>query len=256
MSISSANPLNGSPQKSAEVGMHIAIKVWELRGCLTGYYARVTAYRMLVEKFIRRTNKACQVISLGAGFDTLFWHLCSKSLCPTLYLEIDFNSVVARKCHTIRCAFIHSYSCSPVINVYLQCKVSTEGYAWRSHILGRWYPVLSLSSSCRWPPGHEGARWKDLVERNWFKVDVCVVFDGPHVIFPYPPSFPSLPPLPPLVPSLSSSSLCSLPTMILAECVLVYMEPDKSKDIVHWFGKHFPTALFLNYEPVSALFSY
>lgn len=59
---------------------------------------------MLVEKFIRRTNKACQVISLGAGFDTLFWHLHSQSLCPALYLEIDFNSVVARKCHTIRCA--------------------------------------------------------------------------------------------------------------------------------------------------------
>ena len=68
----------------------------------TGYYARVAAFRILVEKFIRRTNKECQVISLGAGFDTLFWYLHSKSLCPALYLEIDFNSVVARKCHTIR----------------------------------------------------------------------------------------------------------------------------------------------------------
>ena len=67
-----------------------------------GYYARVTAYRMMVEKFIKRTSRACQVISLGAGFDTLFWHLHSKSLCPTLYMEVDFNSVVARKSHTIR----------------------------------------------------------------------------------------------------------------------------------------------------------
>ncbi len=57
---------------------------------------------MLVEKFIKRTNRECQVISLGAGFDTLFWHLHSKSLCPKLYLEVDFNSVVARKSHAIR----------------------------------------------------------------------------------------------------------------------------------------------------------
>lgn len=42
----------------------------------------------------------------------------------------------------------------------------------------------------------------------------------------------------------------SLPTMILTECVLVYMDPDKSRDVVDWFGQHFPTALFLNYEPV------
>ena len=38
--------------------------------------------------------------------------------------------------------------------------------------------------------------------------------------------------------------------MILAECVLVYMDPDKSRDVVNWFGQHFSTALFLNYEPV------
>lgn len=69
---------------------------------LLGYYARVTAFRILVEKFIKRTNRQCQVISLGAGFDTLFWHLHTKSLCPKLYLEIDFDSVVARKSHSIR----------------------------------------------------------------------------------------------------------------------------------------------------------
>ena len=67
-----------------------------------GYYARVMAFRTLVEKFIITTNNRCQVVSLGAGFDTLFWHLHSKGMLPTLFLEVDFNSVVARKTHTIR----------------------------------------------------------------------------------------------------------------------------------------------------------
>lgn len=102
MSISSANLLNASPPKLAEVGTHIPMNSIEWEVLCAGYYARVTAFRMLVEKFIRRTDKECQVISLGAGFDTLFWYLHSKSLCPELYLEIDFNSVVARKCHSIR----------------------------------------------------------------------------------------------------------------------------------------------------------
>ena len=67
-----------------------------------GYYARVMAYRILVEKFIQKTNRKCQVINLGAGFDTLYWHLHSKAMLPKVYLEIDFGSVVARKSHTIR----------------------------------------------------------------------------------------------------------------------------------------------------------
>lgn len=42
----------------------------------------------------------------------------------------------------------------------------------------------------------------------------------------------------------------SVPTIILTECVLVYMEPEKSKEVIKWFGKRFDSAIFLNYEPV------
>ena len=45
-----------------------------------------------------------------------------------------------------------------------------------------------------------------------------------------------------------------LPTMLIAECVLVYIEPNLSSQLIKWAGKLFPTALFLNYEPVSDLF--
>lgn len=60
------------------------------------------AFHTLVEKFVKKTEKNCQVISLGAGFDTLYWQLHSISLTPRLYLEVDFNSVVSRKAHIIR----------------------------------------------------------------------------------------------------------------------------------------------------------
>lgn len=52
--------------------------------------------------FLRQLNGQCQVISLGAGFDTLFWFLHSESLIPKLFVEVDFPNVVARKAHTIR----------------------------------------------------------------------------------------------------------------------------------------------------------
>ena len=43
-----------------------------------------------------------------------------------------------------------------------------------------------------------------------------------------------------------------LPTMFVAECVLVYMEPHLSQSIIRWAGTNFNTALFLNYEPVNS----
>lgn len=65
------------------------------------------AFRKLVEKFITITSKTCQVISLGAGFDTLYWHLHSKNMLPILFLEVDFNCVVSRKTNTIRYVCMH-----------------------------------------------------------------------------------------------------------------------------------------------------
>ena len=41
--------------------------------------------------------------------------------------------------------------------------------------------------------------------------------------------------------------------MLIAECVLVYIEPSLSSQLIKWAGKLFTTALFLNYEPVSVL---
>lgn len=41
----------------------------------TGYYARVKGMRILLDQFLSQTECSCQIINLGAGFDTLFWLL-------------------------------------------------------------------------------------------------------------------------------------------------------------------------------------
>ncbi|KAF7138224.1 hypothetical protein RHSIM_Rhsim07G0035700 [Rhododendron simsii] len=42
----------------------------------------------------------------------------------------------------------------------------------------------------------------------------------------------------------------SLPTFIIAECVLIYLDPDSSRAIVGWASKTFPTAIFFLYEQI------
>ena len=41
-----------------------------------------------------------------------------------------------------------------------------------------------------------------------------------------------------------------MPTLILAECVLVYLDPDHSANIIDYFGKKLHNAAFLVYEQV------
>ncbi|KAL5571690.1 hypothetical protein UlMin_021287 [Ulmus minor] len=42
----------------------------------------------------------------------------------------------------------------------------------------------------------------------------------------------------------------SLPTFIIAECVLIYIDPDSSRDVVGWASKTFSTAVFFLYEQI------
>lgn len=41
-----------------------------------------------------------------------------------------------------------------------------------------------------------------------------------------------------------------LPTLLIAECVLVYMTPEQSTNLLKWAAKSFETAMFINYEQV------
>ncbi|XP_004586889.2 leucine carboxyl methyltransferase 1 [Ochotona princeps] len=42
-----------------------------------------------------------------------------------------------------------------------------------------------------------------------------------------------------------------LPTLLIAECVLVYMTPEQSANLLKWAARSFDTAMFINYEQVN-----
>ena len=67
-----------------------------------GYYARVAGVRALIDKFLEACDTAVQIISLGAGFDTLFWRLLEEGRPVQNFIELDFAGVTARKCLLIK----------------------------------------------------------------------------------------------------------------------------------------------------------
>ncbi|XP_066239477.1 leucine carboxyl methyltransferase 1 [Saccopteryx leptura] len=42
-----------------------------------------------------------------------------------------------------------------------------------------------------------------------------------------------------------------LPTLLITECVLVYMTPEQSSSLIQWAARTFGTAMFINYEQVN-----
>nr|XP_020660497.1 leucine carboxyl methyltransferase 1 isoform X1 [Pogona vitticeps] len=58
--------------------------------------------------------------------------------------------------------------------------------------------------------------------------------------------------LPKLEENLKKCNLdAQLPTLLVAECVLIYMTPEHSAHLLKWVAGMFPTAMFINYEQVN-----
>ena len=66
-----------------------------------GYFARVQAVRSLITTFLDACNlrgQPCQILSLGAGFDTTYWLMKrQQKLDRCLWVEVDLPDTVARK---------------------------------------------------------------------------------------------------------------------------------------------------------------
>lgn len=43
----------------------------------------------------------------------------------------------------------------------------------------------------------------------------------------------------------------TMPTLFMSECVLVYIDSHKTKELLKWIADEFPAAMFINYEQVS-----
>jgi [phosphatase 2A protein]-leucine-carboxy methyltransferase len=52
--------------------------------------------------FVQKTSGNCQLINLGAGFDTLFFRLAVDNRVQfKRFIDVDFSSVTAKKLHHI-----------------------------------------------------------------------------------------------------------------------------------------------------------
>ena len=54
---------------------------------------RVQSVRQAMRSFIKQHDRNCQIINIGAGFDTLFWNLTQEGLQPRAFVELDFPQV-------------------------------------------------------------------------------------------------------------------------------------------------------------------
>ena len=161
-----------------------------------GYYIRHWCIKSLVEQFLLKTNCQCQIVNLGAGFDTLYWNISEKQLEPKYgFYEIDMPQVVKKK---------------------------------KSIIVSKLQLNKHFSS--------EKTKTTDLT------LDTCMY----HLMAADLRNVKSI-----------DTSLCvagiskKVPTLILAECVFVYMEPSAINKLLNYFTQEFPIIFLVDYDPIN-----
>ncbi|KAB5526836.1 hypothetical protein DKX38_020683 [Salix brachista] len=167
-----------------------------------GYFARWAALRKLLFQFLDydsniegKCDTKKQILSFGAGFDTMYFQLQDEGKAPFLYVELDFKEVTSKK------AAIIETSSQLREKLGATASISPENGEVRSDH----YKLLSV----------------DL--RDTQKLDDIIALAG-------------------LNPS--------LPTFIIAECVLIYLDPESTRGIVSWASTTFSTAAFFLYEQI------
>ncbi|GAV82461.1 LCM domain-containing protein [Cephalotus follicularis] len=167
-----------------------------------GYFSRWAALRKLLYQFLDckgntegKGHTKKQILSLGAGFDTMYFQLQDEGIAPSLYVELDFKEVTSKK------AGIIETSSQLMDKVGATASISRE----KGEVLGDHYRLLPV----------------DL--RDIKKLDDIIALADMDP---------------------------SMPTFIIAECVLIYLDPDSSRAIVGWASKKFATAIFFLYEQI------
>eukprot|EP00250_Pteridium_aquilinum_P024477 c2912_g1_i1 orf=306-1325(-) len=166
-----------------------------------GYFSRWASIRKLLLQFLEAEAPSSgghskkQILSLGAGFDTLYFQLQDEEKAPHLFVELDFKEVTSKK--------------TMIIDAYeqLRSKLGTTSIVSKEkgQILSDHYKLLPA----------------DLRDINSLNVILDQAKMDP-----------------------------SLPTLILAECVLIYLEPSESRALVQWAGQKFSTSIFVVYEQI------
>jgi len=170
-----------------------------------GYYSRVMSIKMLINQFLEAGGQ--QIISLGAGFDTSFFHLAKKGTKLSGYFEIDLPSVISKKVNIIK---KNSELCS-LVSMNLNSDNSNNENS-----------VVYTAFSIDGPTYH-------LLSADLLDVQN-------------------------LEKSLLSAGLdLTKPSLVISECVLVYITGEASNRVLSWFISAFSTntpIAFILYEQI------
>jgi len=168
---------------------------------------------LLIEQFLKIAGSQSQIVSLGAGYDTLYWQLDeinSKIADPALkipfpqrYVEVDFPAVTAKKIHHI---------------------LKPQGQQRLLKALADSVDQLSITEHM------------ELHSPKGYHLLACDLRQPVE-----------------LMEKLISKAGLSpdLPTLFVCECVLVYMSADLSSALLSTLAQGFQHCCFLNYEQVN-----
>lgn len=185
-----------------------------------GYYARVHGVRSLLDKFLKVSGPDCQIVNLGAGFDTLFWRLADDKAEFKSMVEVDLPAVTTRKCYYIR---VRKQLLKVVATEDTMNELLLQQHHRASGISTPSYDEEVKSSGADFHTMRYHLVGCDLRELDVFEAKVV------H----------------------ESGLDLKLPTVFLAECVLVYMSCEESSALLSWITRNFAHAVLISYDPVN-----
>jgi [phosphatase 2A protein]-leucine-carboxy methyltransferase len=183
-----------------------------------GYFTRVRAIRNFVNKFIEITNQNCQIVNLGAGYDTLYFNLFDSNKLPDKYVEIDFQRIVTSKIRLIKSKknlndkMINQTNNETVKTIE---EKPTDGFA---------LPTL---------PGPPPA--PNELHTLKYHITSCDLRNTND-----------------LDRKLKECNIdFTLPTLFIFECVLVYMTSTNSHNLLKYLNDSFQSVCLVNYEQIN-----
>ncbi len=209
-----------------------------------GYYSRVTALDKIIKQFLQvcqKVGKGSQIVSLGAGFDTTYWRLkFHHGLRADKYIEIDFPSSVAQKLLIID----HCPALQQVLATDCSGRVEGAGVVNGAVVPGVEITMPSAAgddNASTDASTDAGASPSAPAGALYRRYDDYGIVGG---------DLREVETLGPLLQLAGADP--TLPTLFVSECVLVYMQPHFSTQVIRWAaqGPFSGPVLFATYEQV------
>ncbi|KAE9337656.1 hypothetical protein PR003_g11900 [Phytophthora rubi] len=174
-----------------------------------GYYLRHVAITRCVELFLSQyaTSTEVNIVSLGAGFDTLFFRLLEQRefAGKMSFAEVDCDAIVSAKTKLLNDEDVRA-GLFPKDAENLSVVATADGkVAWQCRVPSATYSLISC----------------DLGDKE--RLDVTLHAAGVDR---------------------------SLPTLVLAECVVSYLAPEKGTMLLRWVAEAFPNSSIALYDPI------